>query len=322
MLVSNIKWVSSRYTCNVILSYLSEVLKDASITIFDFNCDEVGDEGAEAIANVLMNSRSELTTLNLWSNCISSKGVIAIAVSLKTDNCKLASLNLGVNQIGTEGAMAIADALMEKNCKLSSLDISLSHIGDGGAGAISMALKNKNCCLTKLDLSNNAISLELLASLDHIVEEKRAISPRNQLAEKAAKTEEEWKKLAEILQNNGSIVDSTRDSLAKYDASISELKTTLEEKRAAIDNQKNYQKKIAMIKELGECIKKAEDVTKLASGKVNERLDKKDAEVREVRRVFGAKAEEVNKRIAEAEEEEKKKPLSAEKGECAHNQRV
>ncbi|MDR3540529.1 MAG: hypothetical protein P4L69_06105 [Desulfosporosinus sp.] len=321
MLVSNIKWISSRYAYNAILSYLSEVLKDASITTLDFNCDEVGDEGAEAIANALMNLHYKSITLNLWSNCISGKGAKAVAALLKNYNCKLDSLNLGVNQIGTEEAMAIADALTNENCKLSALDFSSNHIGGEGAAAIYAALRNDNCCLIKLDLSNNAISAELLASVDHIVEEKRAISSRNQLAEKPANMEEEWKRLAEILQNNGSIVDLVRDSLAKYYASISEFKTTLEEERAAIDKQENLQKKIAMIKELGECIKKAEDDTKLVSGEVNKQLDKKAAEVREVRRVFDAKAEEVNKRIDE-EEEEKKKPLSAWKGECALSQRI
>ncbi len=100
MLVSNIKWLSSRYAYNAILSYLSEVLKDASITTFDFNCDEVGDEGAEAIANALMNLHYKLITLNLWSSGISDKGTMSMV--LRNENCRLTKLELGDNDISEE----------------------------------------------------------------------------------------------------------------------------------------------------------------------------------------------------------------------------
>ncbi len=284
MLVSNIKWVSSRYAYNAILSYLSEVLKDDSITTLDFNCDKVGDEGAEAIANSLMYLHYKFITLNLWSNDISDKGAKAIAELLKNDNYKLASLNLRINQIGYEEARAM-----------------------------SMTLRNENWRLTIIELGNNDLSEELLKSIYRILEEKKAILSRIQLAETAVKSEER-KRLAEAQQKNVDLAELLKSNLEMCDASIRESN----EKKTVIDKQQNLHKKSDMITQLDESLKKVEEDFKLASEKIVEQIGKKAAEVREFRRILSAKGEEVNKRIAE-EDEEKKKPLSAAKGECAHN---
>lgn len=112
------------------------------------------------------------------------------------------------------------------------------------------------------------------------------------------------------------IVEQIRSSLAACDVPIGEFKPVFEVMKVVIDQQQDLMKKKDMIKELGESLETVEDEVKLELGKASEQLGKKDAEVREIRRALEGKGEEVKKRIAEKEDdEEKKKPLSAEKGE-------
>ncbi len=127
-------------------------------------------------------------------------------------------------------------------------------------------------------------------------------------------SEEERKRLAETLQKSE---ESLRSCLAACDAIG--FKEMLKESAAAIDKQELKRKK-DVIKKLGDCLNAVENGFGSALAKFNAQLGTKAAEVREFRRILDAKGEEVNKRIAE--EEEKKKRLSALKGECAHNQRV
>ncbi|MDR3541958.1 MAG: hypothetical protein P4L69_13465, partial [Desulfosporosinus sp.] len=195
-------------------------------------------------------------------------------------------------------------------------NLGANQISAEGATAMSMVLRNENCRLTKLELGDNDISEELLKSTYRILEENKTILFRSQLAERAAKSEER-KRLAEAQQKNVDLAESLRSSLEMCDASIRESN----EKKTVIDKQQNIHKKSDMITELDKSLKKVEYDFKLASGKISEQIDKKAEEVSEFRRILNAKAEDVNKRIAE-EEEEKKKPLSAWKGKCALRQRV
>ncbi len=296
LLTSNIRWVSTEGTYDVIRYYLAEVIKDASITTLDFNCEEVGYEVAKAIATVLTNPGCELTTLNLRNNGISDKVAIEITASLTNINCKLTSLNLGINQIGIEGAEKIAAALKDENCKLSALDLSSNRIGNRGAEAIAAALKSAKCRLTKLDLSNNDISEGLLKSICRLLEEKNAI----------AKME---------MRRSKDIIELLRSNLEKYDASMSGFKVSFEENKAAIDidKQQELQKEEDIINKLSESLNKVEDEFKLASKNVSEQLENKAAEAREFRRALDARGKEIKRHIAE--EKEKVKRRIAEKKE-------
>ncbi|MDR3542233.1 MAG: hypothetical protein P4L69_14900 [Desulfosporosinus sp.] len=134
-------------------------------------------------------------------------------------------------------------------------------------------------------------------------------------ANELAKKERERKKLEETLQRNENITEQLISSLSMCDESISGFKAMFGKKNLAITCQRlALQKKGDVIRDLSESLKKVEDSVKMAFWKVSEQLDKKAAEVREFGQVLDAKGEEVKKCIAEDEEEEKK-PLSAEKGE-------
>ncbi len=124
----------------------------------------------------------------------------------------------------------------------------------------------------------------------------------------AEKMDKELRELRRDLHNNE---ESLRKCLAACDASW------LKESIAAIGKQHELQKKDIMTK-MEDCLNAVENGFDSALAKFNAQLGTRAANVREFRRVLNAKSEEVKKRIAE-EEEEKEKPLSVEKGECARN---
>ncbi|MDR3549199.1 MAG: hypothetical protein P4M11_13220 [Candidatus Pacebacteria bacterium] len=123
---------------------------------------------------------------------------------------------------------------------------------------------------------------------------------------------EERKRLAKTLQRSE---EPLRSCLAACD-SIG-FKDTRKDITAEIDKQ-GLLKGRDIIKTMRDRLNGIENEFDSALAKFNARLGTKAAEVRKFRRVLDEKSEEVNKCVTE----EEKKPLSAWKGECAHNHRV
>ncbi|HBC71321.1 MAG TPA: hypothetical protein DCZ38_00870, partial [Coxiellaceae bacterium] len=83
--------------------YLEE---NPTVTTLNLFSNDIGPEGAKALAGVLKENKT-LTTLNLGSNNIDSEGAKALAGVLKV-NTTLTTLDLENNNIGPEGAKALA----------------------------------------------------------------------------------------------------------------------------------------------------------------------------------------------------------------------
>jgi Ran GTPase-activating protein (RanGAP) involved in mRNA processing and transport len=128
----------------------SEISKYPTITMLALEGQDIGDDGAVALADVL--ASSSLTTLSLPGNKIGADGARAIATAISGSN--LAELALWDNDIGDDGATAIAEILTES--KLTALWLDQNTIGDKGASAIASALPGSR--LLGLGLMNNQFS--------------------------------------------------------------------------------------------------------------------------------------------------------------------
>ena len=133
--------------------YLEE---NPTVTTLNLFSNDIGPEGAKALAGVLKENKT-LTTLNLGSNNIDSEGAKALAAALEV-NKTLTTLNLSDNNIGPEEAKALAEAL-EVNKTLTTLDLFHNNIGPEGAKELAEALK-VNKTLNMLNLETNDIGLE------------------------------------------------------------------------------------------------------------------------------------------------------------------
>ena len=130
---------------------------NTTLEVFYLNENNIGYEGANAIAQVLETNKTlKLRILGLNKNNIGDEGAKAIATAL-TDNTKLEALYLNENKIGDEGAKAIAQVL--KTETLITLYLNENIISDEGAKAIAHELK-RNITLRYLQLSKNNIGME------------------------------------------------------------------------------------------------------------------------------------------------------------------
>ncbi|KAJ3140741.1 hypothetical protein HDU90_008045 [Geranomyces variabilis] len=126
-------------TCGVVLREL------------DMSCNEIGDEGATALAKFLKDDGS-LETLNLRANSIQPAGIAALARALHI-NERLHTLDISSNNIGGDGGMELAN-MLQLNSTLRTLSIASGGISATGLIALSTVLCN-NTTLVALDLSNN-----------------------------------------------------------------------------------------------------------------------------------------------------------------------
>lgn len=128
-----------------------------SMTTFCFDLwlihNRLGNKGAAALADAL-SSCAALTGLFLGGNEIGDQGAAAFAQVLSTGN--LLVLNLSGNAIGSKGAAVLAHAL-PSSPGLDTLVLCHNQIGDGGAAAFAQVLPLATG-LTQLCLGNNFLS--------------------------------------------------------------------------------------------------------------------------------------------------------------------
>ena len=146
---------------------LSGGIKCSNIEILELSFNDIGDEGALALAHSIESCLS-LHTLNLSCNCVGDDGAMAIVKAIVSKHDKNFSLHLWNNNITKYGANALLQIMA--NININSLDIDSRNIGSSGAAAVSLSLtkyKNERQALTdalncfgdllELNLSCNSI---------------------------------------------------------------------------------------------------------------------------------------------------------------------
>jgi hypothetical protein len=158
---------------SLLLSLLNH--PSSKLTSLDLRFNQIGPEGAIALATALQSEHCKLTELNLSGNEIGDEGTIALATALQSEHCKITSLELDNNKIGDDGAIALANALHNPNCTLTSLDIKYNNIGDDGVIALANELHNLNCTLISLDINYNEVGSKIVTSINELIEQNQQI---------------------------------------------------------------------------------------------------------------------------------------------------
>ena len=123
---------------------LARVLPAARLHSLHLRSISIGDDGAAALAEALMESMYEqhdvptLRELTLCGNWIETAGAVSLGEALHF--CELERLDLSGNRIGDEGAIAIADALSQPGSALRELLLDDCDIGARGGIAIATSL--------------------------------------------------------------------------------------------------------------------------------------------------------------------------------------
>jgi hypothetical protein len=122
----------------------------------------LGDEGALALADDLLDHNTTLQVLDLSCCVIGCVGAAAIGRSLMT-NAALIELNLSHNNVGDDGARAFAIGLTS-NTSLQVLELFSCQIEGIGALALGRLLQT-NTVLEHLNVSSNTFGLEGTSAL-------------------------------------------------------------------------------------------------------------------------------------------------------------
>ena len=128
--------------------------------------NDIGANGAAALAKIVAKQPSTLRKLRLWHNNVGSQGAAHIAKAF-VDNPfgKLQTLDLAFNSIDDEGAIALADAIAKSpELRLEQIELSSNMVGDRGAERLAAALRS-NTYVTRISLDNNEVSDEHAAIL-------------------------------------------------------------------------------------------------------------------------------------------------------------
>jgi Ran GTPase-activating protein (RanGAP) involved in mRNA processing and transport len=128
--------------------------RNQSLVTLHMHCNEIDDEGVEALMTSLSMGSSALEELSLCANLISDIGTKAIARNLHTTRLK--RLYLNHNVIGDEGIEHLVHALdgSMKGNRLEELALCSNGLGNKSATALALALQS-NQSLLILELSGN-----------------------------------------------------------------------------------------------------------------------------------------------------------------------
>ena len=139
------------------------LLDNAVLTSLDLGNNDVGFDGAAALAKLLACGSGRLAHLRLDGNNLKARAVKELARALG-GNATLKSLDLGANHMSASGAGAIAEAL-RCNSALEGLVLSSCYVGSDGAAAIADALRTENRTLKSIDLSGNMLGRDGVCAL-------------------------------------------------------------------------------------------------------------------------------------------------------------
>jgi Ran GTPase-activating protein (RanGAP) involved in mRNA processing and transport len=136
------------------LNHVTNALAKSNVTTLFLSKNNITSAGASALAAAISGNNT-LISLDLSDNKIDDKGIIELANALASKHA-LATLNLSGNLISKAGAEAIHKAFGPGQHALVELQLSRNNLGDDGAAQIAELIK-VNPHLTTVNIAGNKI---------------------------------------------------------------------------------------------------------------------------------------------------------------------
>ena len=128
------------------------LLKNNTLKNIDLSSNKIGNEGAKLISKALEINKT-ITNINLKDNNIVIEGAKYISKALEI-NKTITNFKLSYNKFGKEGVKSIAKAL-ETNKTITYIGLSVNYIGDEGTKAIISMMENNYTLLFNDFVSND-----------------------------------------------------------------------------------------------------------------------------------------------------------------------
>lgn len=152
----------------------------------DVSGNKISDEGAAALAG-LFSAKHPITSLNVQNNRVGDAGVTAICAALKAQP-SVPVLQFSQNNISDVGVAAIA-SLIKANASILEVHLGNNSITDAGVAVLCEALK-VNQSVLKVDLKGNSIGPAGVASLHQVFKQNKVVRDidvsHNEITEGAA----------------------------------------------------------------------------------------------------------------------------------------
>ena len=146
-------------------------LPETQLETIHLSYNSITTTGAVSLGKVLQNPQVTLKELYLDYNCISDDGAVSLAQGIVT-NRVLVAIHLNCNEVGDKGAVAFGDSL-KKNSSLTRLHLNCNRITSHGALALFDAL-HTNMSLMELSLVRNDMSQQLEGRIECMVRANRS----------------------------------------------------------------------------------------------------------------------------------------------------
>ena len=146
------------------LSSSSLLLPSCGLVELDLRANDIADEGAAALADLLVSPSSSsssspptIATLDLWDNAIGAEGAASLASALRSPaSWGLRTLNMGQNVLQDQGGALLAAGL-EGHRGLTSLSLMKNSLYDETCVGLGRVLASPDCALLSLCIRSNAV---------------------------------------------------------------------------------------------------------------------------------------------------------------------
>lgn len=145
--------------------------------------DELGDDGAAALAKEMIAHADRFVALSLDTTDIEEDGAIKLAEALTA--CQgMVALDLDSNTIGDVGALALAEAATT-HPSLNTLGLAHNNIGEAGGAAL-LTMLRRNYFVVTMPLHGNRIPKAMIAEIDNLLVKNREAAAAAAQAAQAA----------------------------------------------------------------------------------------------------------------------------------------
>ena len=228
------------------------IAKNTTLKELNLRRNKINLKGIEQLADALKENNKSIVVLYLGDNNIGDEGAKCIADVLAV-NKSLQDIDLSSNNINAKGAKYLADALKE-NDTLKELAIDKNNIGNGGAAKLAEALQfNHSIKTLELDFNNISVHddpmMREMAMLQSFTEMKDHLNSALKEKESALKLvasmkaditrkEEEIEKKGKEIKSRDADISIKDWALKEKDAEIALLKSTITNKDKEIKSLK------------------------------------------------------------------------------------
>nr|XP_015811061.2 leucine-rich repeat-containing protein 34 isoform X1 [Nothobranchius furzeri] len=190
----------------------------------------LGDEDVFAMSKCLQNHQA-VTGLDLRYNNVSDEGARHLADLIKVENSALRSLNLMFNNIQKEGAELLAGGL-QQNHSLMSLKLSGNKLSKKGFVALGRALQ-RNQTLQELQLADCDLDTTDVLTLSIVLKINQTLRSVDISRPLLFSLQEEWTwSFSEMLETNSSLVELHLGKMGLTDTGLERLARGLKQNRS------------------------------------------------------------------------------------------